>query len=77
MKVSGNPFFATFVLLASCGDERPSKESENHTEHSFTDSGILAIERTRAEADRQLFNDEREAQRHEVAFVRLWDAMRL
>ncbi|MFP6887456.1 MAG: CRTAC1 family protein, partial [Opitutales bacterium] len=77
MKVSGNPFFATFVLLASCGDERPSRESENHTEHSFTDSGILAIETTRAEANRQLFNDESEAQRHEVAFVRLWDAMRL
>ena len=77
VKVSGNPFFVTFVLLASCGDERPSKESENHTGHSFTDSGILAIETTRAEVDRQLFNDEREAQRHEVAFVRLWDAMRL
>ncbi|SVD28693.1 uncharacterized protein METZ01_LOCUS381547, partial [marine metagenome] len=77
VKVPGSLFFVTFVFLASCGDERPSKESENHTGHSFTDSGILAIERTRAEADRQLFNDEREAQRYEVAFVRLWDAMRL
>ena len=65
MKHFNRALAASLFLMTSCGDDPPS--------HS---RGIEDIEQARNDADKSIFTNEREAQRHETAFVRLWDAMR-
>jgi enediyne biosynthesis protein E4 len=64
---------ALLVFCASCGEEHSSEENKGD---SSLEGKIRLIERTRAEADRKVFFNEKEAQRHEAVFVRLWDSMR-
>ncbi|MFP6900296.1 MAG: hypothetical protein VCA36_05100, partial [Opitutales bacterium] len=66
MKLFRRTTVTLVFLLASCGDDRSSS----------TCRSIEDIEQLRRDADSRVFPNEREAQRHETAFVRLWDAMR-
>ena len=64
---------ALLVFCVSCGEENSSRGNKGE---SSLEGKIRLIERDRAEADREVFFNEKEAQRHEAVFVRLWDAMR-
>ena len=64
---------ALLVFCGSCGEEH---SSEGKKGDSSLEGKIRLIEKSRAEADRKVFFNEKEAQRHEAVFVRLWDSMR-
>jgi hypothetical protein len=68
--------FMAVVFMASCGEDRLSQDTETKSSPSSPERSIEDIEQSRQEADRLVFSEEREAQRHETAFVRLWDTMR-
>ena len=64
---------ALLVFCVSCGEENSLRGIKGE---SLLEGKIRLIERDRAEADREVFFNEKEAQRHEAVFVRLWDSMR-
>ena len=73
MKIFLSGLFALLVFCGSCGEEHSSEEKKGD---SLLEGKIRLIEKSRAEADRKVFFHEKEAQRHEAVFVRLWDSMR-
>ena len=73
MKIFLSALFALLIFCGSCGEEHSTEVKKGD---SSLEGKIRLIEKSRAEADRKVFFHEKEAQRHEAVFVRLWDSMR-